>query len=167
MVLAPEPQAHFVVGHMRAHIDPPALTVAVNVHGTTHACFIGGSPGLVVLARPEAPRVHLLAVDGWPGEVVELHGPHGRHHGEIVVGEPGVVVAPPSVVVETPGVVVGAPGVVVGAPGVVVGAPGVVVGAPGVVVGGPSVVVGAPGVVVGAGVEVHGGGRGHGHDHGR
>jgi hypothetical protein len=147
LVLAPEPQAHFVVGHMRARVDPPYLTVAVNVRGTTHACLVGWAPGSVVLVGPEAPRVHLLAVDAWPGEVVEVHGLHGRHHGEVVVG--------------TAGVVVGGPGVVVEAPSLVVEAPRVVIGAPGVVVGGP-------GVVVGAGAELHGPdvGRGRGHDHG-
>jgi hypothetical protein len=145
LVLAPEPQAHFVVGHMRARIDPPYLTVAVNVSGATHACLVGWSPGSVVLVGPQAPRVHLLAVDAWPGEVVEVHGPHGKHHGEFV----------------------GAGGVVVGMPGVVVEAPSLVVEAPGVVIGAPGVLVGGPGVVVGGGIEGHdrGEGRGRGHDH--
>jgi hypothetical protein len=164
LVLAPEPQAHFVVGHMRARVDPAQLTVAVNLHGTTHACLAGWQPGSIVVVGPQAPPVHLLAVDSWPGEVVDVHGLHGMHREEMLVGAPGVAV-------NGPGVVVGVPGVVVGAPGVVVGVPGVVVGGPGVVVGGPRVVVGGPGVVVGGGVEVHGGGgvgwghhHGHGHD---
>jgi hypothetical protein len=147
LVLAPEPHAHFLVGHLRARVNPAHLTVAVKLHGTTHACLVGWSPGSVVLVGPEAPRVHLLVADAaWPAEVVEVHG-HGRFREEIVAAAPGVVV-------EGPSVVVGAPAVVVGVPGVVVGAPGVVIG--------------APGVVVGAGVEVRGGeGHGHGHDHGR
>jgi hypothetical protein len=175
VVLAPEPQAHFVVGHLRARVDPPELTVAVNLHGTTHACLSGWSPGTVFVEGPEAPRVHLLAVDAWPGEVVEVHGLHG-HHEQVLAGVPGVVVDGPGVVIDAPrvvvgapGVVVGAPGVIVGGPGVVVGGPGVVVGGPGVVVGGPRVVVGGPGVFVGGGAEVHGGGGigwGHGHGHG-
>jgi hypothetical protein len=119
VVLAPEPHAHFVVGHMPALVDAPQVTVAVNAHGATHACLLGWSPGSVVVVGPEAPRVHVLAVDAWPGEVVEVHGRHGKH-GEVVVGAPGVVIGAPGVVVEGPGVVVGAPGVVVGAPGVVV-----------------------------------------------
>jgi hypothetical protein len=150
LALAPEPQAHFVVGHMRALVDPPHLTVAVTEHGATHACLYGWSPGAVIVEGPEAPRLHLLAVDAWPGEVVEVRGPHGRHHGEVVVGAPGAVVDAPGVVVNGPSVVVGAPQIDVGAPGVVVGAPGVIVGAPGVVVSAPGVVVGAPGVIVGA-----------------
>jgi len=147
LVLAPEPQAHFVVGHMRARVDPPYLTVAVNAGGTTHACLVGWSPGSVVLIGPEAPRVHLLTVNAWPDEVVDVHGPHGRHHGDGVVG---------------------AGGVVVGAPGLVVDAPSLVVEATGVVIGTPGVVVGGPGVVVGGGVEGHdrGEGRGRGQDHG-
>jgi hypothetical protein len=143
LVLAPEPQAHFVVGHMRARVDPVQLTVAVNAHGTTHACLAGWSPGSVVLVGPEAPRVHLLAVETWPGETVVLHGPHGKHHEEIV-----------------------------GPAGVVVGGPRVVLDAPSVVVQGPSFVVGGPGVVVGGGAVVHGTGgdwghheHGHGHEH--
>jgi hypothetical protein len=134
LVLAPEPQAHFVVGRMRARIDPVRLTVAVNERGTTHACLVGWSPGSVVFVGPQAPRVHLLAVEGWPGEVVELRGPHGKHHGEIV----------------------GAEGVVFGGPSVVVGAPGFVVGRPGVVVGG--------GAEVHGGGWGPGHGHGHGHE---
>jgi hypothetical protein len=161
LVLAPEPQAHFVVGHIRTRVDPVHVTVAVNAHGKTHACLVGWAPGAVVVTGPAAPRVHLLAVEGWPGEVVEMHGHHGHVHGEVVVGEPGVYVTGPHVegpsvvvagphFVAPPPVIVGAPGVVVGGPGVIVGPPGVVVGAPPhVVVGGPSVVVGGPGVVVG------------------
>jgi hypothetical protein len=143
VVLAPEPQGHFVVGHLRARVDPPELTVAVSAHGTTHACLVGWAPGSVVLVGPEAPRVHLLAVEAWPGEVVAVHGPHGHVHGEVAVGAPGVVIESPSIVVGTPGVVVGVPGFVVG----------------------------GPGVVVGGGAEVHGGvgwghgHHGHGHDH--
>jgi hypothetical protein len=123
LLLAPEPHAHFFVGHMRARVNPPYVTVAVNARGRTHACLVGWVPGSVVVVGPQAPRLHLLAVESWPGEVVEVHGPHGRFHEEIVVGAPGVVVEAPSLVVAPPEVVVGAPGVVVGAPGVVVGAP--------------------------------------------
>jgi hypothetical protein len=105
LTLAPEPQAHFVVGHMPEILSAPQVTVAVKVHGTTHACLVGWSPGSVVVVGPAAPRLHLLAVDAWPGEVVEVHRWHGEH-GEVIVGAPGVVV-------EGPGVVVGAPGVIV------------------------------------------------------
>jgi len=144
VVLAPDPTAHFVVGHVRTRVDPVNVTVVVRDHGHAHACLVGWAPGTVVVVGRAAPRVHLLAVDTWgPGEVVEIHG---KHHGEVVVGAPGVVV--------------GAPGVVVGAPGVVVGAPGVVVGAPGVVVGGP-VLVGGPGHV-NIHENIHVGGGGHG-----
>ncbi len=120
VVLAPEPQAHFFVGHLRARVDPAYLTVAVNARGATHACLVGWSPGAVVVVGPEAPRVHLFAVEAWPGEVVELHGHgkvHGEVHGEVVVGAPGVVIGAPAVVVEGPSIVVGAPGIVVGEPG--------------------------------------------------
>jgi hypothetical protein len=148
LVLAPEPQAHFVVGHMRARVDPQYLTIAVSDRGRAHACLVGWSPGSVVVVGPAAPRVHLLAVEAWPGEVVEVRGPRGKYRGEVVVGEPGLVVGAPAVVVE--------------APSLVVGTPGVVVAAPGVVVGGPT-------VVVGAGATVHGSGVGWagGHDHGQ
>jgi len=142
VVLAPDPTAHFVVGHMRTRVDPVNVTVAVRERGHTHVCLVGWQPGAVVLVGPAAPRVHLLAVDAWPGEVVEVHG---RHH-EVVVGAPGVVVGAPEVVVGAPAVVVGAPGVVVGAPGVVVGAPG-------------PVFVGGPGHVVHGGGGWHGGHR--------
>jgi hypothetical protein len=125
VALAPEPQGHFVVGHAPAIVDAPQVTLAVHAHGTTHACLVGWSPGSVVVVGPGAPRVHVLAVDAWPDEVVEVHERHGKH-GEVVVGAPGVVVDAPRVVVGMPGVVVGAPGVVVGAPGVIVGAPSVV-----------------------------------------
>lgn len=118
--LTPEPQAHFVVGHVPALVDAPEVTVAVNAHGATHACLVGWAPGSVVLMGPDAPRVHVLAVDAWPDEAIEVRGRHG------VVGAPGVVVNAPGVVVNTPGIVVGLPGVVVDAPGVVVGG-GVVV----------------------------------------
>ncbi len=139
LVLVPEPQGHFVVGHLHARVDPTYVTVAVNARGTTHACLVGWMPGSFVFVGPEAPRVHLLAVDAWPGEVVEVHGPHGRFREEVVGGGPGVVV----------------------------GAPGVVVQAPSLIVEPPAVVVGA-GVFVGGGAEVRGGPRrGHGHDHGR
>jgi hypothetical protein len=143
VALAPEPQGHFLVAHIGARVDPPHVTVAVNVHGATHACLVGWAPGSVVVVGPGAPRVHLLAVEAWPGEVVEMHGRHGHLHGEVEVGGPGVVV----------------------------GAPAVVIGAPAVVVATPGVVVGAPGVVIGGGAEVHGGvgwghERGHGHGHG-
>lgn len=153
LTLAPEPQGHFVVGHVEAHVEPVHVTVAVTRHGATHACLVGWQPASVVVVGPEAPRVHLFRVEAWPGEVVEVHGPHGHHHDYVEV-EPGVVFEPPGVVVQAPGVfvappVVAGPGVVVEAPGVAVHAPGVVVGAPGVVVGAPGVVVGAPGVVVG------------------
>jgi hypothetical protein len=114
IVLTPEPHGHFVVGHLQTRVDPPHVTVAVSLHGTTHACLVGWSPGSVVLVAPEAPRVHLLAVEAWPGEVVEVHG-HGRHHGEVLVASPGVVVGTPAVVVETPSLVVEPPSVVVGA----------------------------------------------------
>jgi hypothetical protein len=150
LVLAPEPHAHFFVGRMRARVNPPYMTVAVNEGGTTHACLYGWVPGSVVVVGPQAPRLHLLAVDAWPGEVVEVHGPHGRFHEEVVVGAPGVVVEAPSLVVAPPEVVVGAPGVVVGG-GVVFGGPPV----GGVVVGGPPVEV----------REHGGGGWGRGHDH--
>ena len=142
VVLEPAPEAHFVIGHLRTRVDPTRVTLAVNVRGATHAVLVGWSPGAVVVVGPEAPRVHLLAVDAWPGEVVELHGGHGRHHEEVVVG---------------------APGVVVGAPGFVVEGPGVVVGPPGVVLGGPSAVV-RGGVVVGGGVVAEGADRAHGHE---
>jgi hypothetical protein len=145
VVLAPDPTTHFVVGHVRTRVDPINVTVAVNAHGHTHACLYGWQPGAVVVVGPAAPRVHLLAVESWPGEVVEIHG---KHHGEVIV--------------ERPGVIVGAPAVVVGAPAVVVGAPGVVVGAPGVVVGGPGVFVGGPGHV-NIHENIHVGGGGHGH----
>jgi hypothetical protein len=59
LVLTPEPQGHFVVGHLHTRIDPPHVTVAVSLRGTTHACLVGWSPGSVVLVGPEAPRVHL------------------------------------------------------------------------------------------------------------
>jgi hypothetical protein len=157
VALAPEPQGHFVVGNIRARVDPPELTVAVSAHGSTHACLVGWAPGSVVVVGPQAPRVHLLAVEAWPGEVVAVHGPHGHVHGEVAVGAPGAVVESPSVVVGTPSVVVGAPAVVVGTPGVVVGAPGLVVGGPGVVVGG--------GAEVHAGIGWGHGHHGHGHDH--
>ncbi len=148
VVLAPDPTTHFFVGHVRTRVDPVNVTVAVREHGHTHACLVGWQPGAVVVVGPAAPRVHLMAVEAWPGDaVVEVHG---RHHGEVVVGAPGVVVGAPAVVVGAPNVVVGAPGVVVGAPGVVVGAPGAVV------VGGPG-----PGHV-NVHENVHVGGGGHG-----
>jgi hypothetical protein len=137
LVLVPEPQGHFVIGHLHTRVDPAFVTVAVTARGGTHACLVGWTAGSVVVVGPEAPRVHLLVVDAWPGEVVEVHG-HGRFREDVVVG----------------------------APGVVVGAPAVVVEAPSLVLGPPAVVVGAPAVVVGAGVEVRGG-PGHGHGHGR
>jgi hypothetical protein len=114
LVLTPEPQAHFFFGHLRTRVDPPHVTVAVSVHGATHACLVGWSPGAVVLVGPEAPRVRLLVVDAWPGEVIEVHG-HGRHHGEVAVTSPGVVIGAPAVVVESPSLVVEPPSVVVGA----------------------------------------------------
>jgi hypothetical protein len=117
LVLAPEPSAHFFVGHLRTRVNPAYLTVAVSVRGTTHAGLVGWSPGAVVVVGPEAPRLHLLVVDAWPGEVVELLGPHGMFHGGVVVGGPELVVEGPSVVVGPPAVVVGVPGVVI-APGV-------------------------------------------------
>jgi hypothetical protein len=101
LVLVPAPEGHFVMGHIGARIDPPHLTVAVNAHGATHACLVGWAPGSVVVVGPKAPRVHLLAVEAWPGEVIEVHGRHGHVHDEVVVGAPAVVV------VGTPGVVVG------------------------------------------------------------
>jgi hypothetical protein len=113
VVLAPEPQGHFVVGHLHARVDPPQFTVAVNAQGATHACLVGWAPGSVVVVGPAAPRVHLLAVETWQGEVVDVHM-HARHHEEVMVEGPGVVVGGPSVVVETPGVVVSGPSVVVG-----------------------------------------------------
>ena len=175
LALTPEPQAHFVVGRLPALVDPPEFTVAVHTGPTTHACLVGWAPGAVVVVRPDAPRIHLLAVDAWPGEGVEVRGPHGMHRGEVVVGAPGIAVGAPGIGFNAPGVVVNAPGVVVGAPGVVVGAPGaVVVGPPGlgigpppgVVVGGPRAVVGGPGFAVGATVHGPGVGWGHAHEHG-
>lgn len=168
LVLAPEPQGHFVVGHLRSRVDPVHVTVAVNAHGRTHACLVGWSPGAVVVVGPQAPRVRLLAVES-PGEV-EVPGRHWRHHAELVVGAPGVVVGAPEVTTGAPGVVVGGPGVVLGGPGVVVGGPGVVVGGPGVAIGGPRAFVGPPGLVVGPPGVVHGPGGGNGwgpgHEHG-
>jgi len=158
LVLAPEPQGHFLVGHMNAHLEPVRVTIAVNARGTTHAALVGWSPGAVVLVGPRAPRVHLFTVEAWPGEVVvEEHGPHGRHHhADYVAVEPGVVVEGPSVVVQAPVVAVQPPSVVIGGPEVVVGAPGVVVAPPLPVPGG--VVIGAPRPALGGAVEVHGGG---------
>jgi hypothetical protein len=145
LVLAPEPQGHFVVAPLRTRIDPVHVTVAVNAHGHTHACLVGWSPGTVVVVGPEAPRAHFLVE---PPVMVEVPGHHGHHHVEYV-GAPGVVVGTPGVVVEPPSVAIGGPPVVVGAPGVFVSPPGLAVSPPGVVVGGPNVVVGGPGVVVG------------------
>ncbi len=111
VVLTPAPKGRFVVGHVRTRVDPVHVTVAVNVHGATHACLVGWVPGKVVVVGHKAPRVHVFVVAQpvWDEDgVVVLHG---HHHGH--------------------GVVVGAPGVVVGAPGIVVGAPGVVVHEPG------------------------------------
>jgi len=122
VVLAPDPTAHFVVGHVKTRVDPVNVTVVVRDHGHAHACLVGWHPGTVVVVGPAAPRVHLLAVETWPGEVVEVHG-HG-HHGEVIVERPGVIVGGPTVVVGAPAVVVGGPHVVVGGPGVVVGGPG-------------------------------------------
>jgi hypothetical protein len=140
LVLAPEPQAHFFVGHLRTRVDPTRMTVVVNERGMRHACLVGWSPGTVVVIGPEAPRLHLLAVDDWGGEV-ELRERHGHHREGVVVAEPGVVVGGPSLLVEAP----------------VFAPPAVVVGAPGVVVGGPT-------VVLGGGVDV---GRGHDREHDR
>ncbi len=137
MALAPEPQGHFLVGTLPVRVDPPQLTVAVNVHGATHACLVGWTPGALVVAGPDAPRLHLFAVDAWPGEA--------HVGGEVAVAAPGVAVAAPGVAVAAPHVAVQVPGVVVATPRVVVNAPGVVVGAPGVVVGGPGVFVEGPG----------------------
>jgi len=125
VVLAPQPHARFVVGHMRSRVDPVHVTVAVNEHGRTHACLVGWHPGVAVVYGPAVVPVPLYAVDTWHDDDGEVEF-HGRH-GEVVVGAPGVVVGGPEVVVGAPGVVVGAPGVVVGAPGVVVGAPGAVI----------------------------------------
>jgi hypothetical protein len=94
VVLAPEPHAHFVVGHVPALVDAPQVTIAVRAHGTTHACLVGWSPGAVVVVGPQAPRVHVFAVDAWPDEVVEVHGRHG-----VVVGAPSVIIGAPTVVV--------------------------------------------------------------------
>ena len=118
IVLAPQPSVKFVVGKVKTRVDPVHVTVAVNVHGATHACLVGWHPGVAVVYGPTVTPVHFYAVEEWP-EDVEIHG-HGHGHGHVVVSGPGVVVGP-SVVVGAPGVVVvGAPGVVVGAPGVVV-----------------------------------------------
>jgi hypothetical protein len=88
VVLAPEPHAHFVVGHVPALIDAPQVTVAMRAHGTTHACLVGWAPGSVVVVGPQAPHVHVLAVvDAWPDEVIEVHAPHG-----VIVGAPTVVI---------------------------------------------------------------------------
>ena len=111
VVLAPDSGGHFVVGRVRSRIDPVDVTVAVNDHGVTHAGLIGWSPGSVVFVGPEAPRVHLLAVDRW------------ARPGEVVVGAPGVVVGGPGVLVGGHGVI-GGPGVVVGGPGMMGGPPG-------------------------------------------
>jgi hypothetical protein len=164
VVLEPQPEAHFFVGHLRTRVDPSRVTLVVNDHGRSHACLVGWSPGTVVVVGPEAPRVHLLAVEGWGGEV-ELRGHHGHFREGVVVGEPGVVVGAPGVVVEGPSVVVGAPGVIVPGPGIIVPpGPGVLVPAPGVVLGGPSVALGGSGVVRGGAVVSGEVGRGHDHD---
>jgi hypothetical protein len=166
VVLEPQPEAHFFVGHLRTRVDPTRVTLVVNERGRSHACLVGWSPGSVVVVGPEAPRVHLLAVDGWAGEGVELRGRHGHFHEGVVVGEPGVVVGAPGVVVEGPGVVLGPPGVIVPGPGVFVPpTPGVVVGGPSVVLGGPSVALGGSGVVRGGAVVGGEVGRGHDRDH--
>ncbi len=102
IVLQPDPQLHYVVGHMRTRVDPAHVTIAVADHGHTHACLVGWAPGAVVVVGPAAPHVHLLAVDAWPGEVVEIHG---KHRGDVVVGAPGVVVGVPGIVVGGPVIV--------------------------------------------------------------
>jgi hypothetical protein len=83
--LAPEPHAHFAVGHLPALIDAPRVTIAVHAHGATHACLVGWSPGAVLLVGPQAPRLHVLAVvDAWPDEVIEHRDwgwGHHHHHG--------------------------------------------------------------------------------------
>jgi hypothetical protein len=145
IVLAPEPQGHFVVGHMRAHVEPVRVTLAVNARGAPHACLVGWVPGAVLVAGPAAPRVHLFTAEVWPGEAVEVNPHHGHHHVDYVTQEPAVVVGGPAVVVEAPGIVVGPPAVEVVGPRVVVGAPGVVVGRE-VIVGGPGVFVGPAGL---------------------
>jgi hypothetical protein len=167
LVLAPEPQGHFVVAHMRTRVDPVHVTVAVNAHGHTHACLVGWAPGSVVVVGPQAPRVHWVAMEPPlpPGEIVEVGGRHGHHHVEYV-GGPGVVVEGPGVAVGGPSVVVGAPNVLVNPPGVIVSPPGVVLGGPGVVIGGPRAIVGPPGVVVGGPPGPVHGGWGHEHEHG-
>jgi hypothetical protein len=104
LTLTPDPQAHFAVGHLPALFDAPHVTVAVHERDTTHAGLLGWSGG-VVLVGPGAPRVHLVAVDTWPGEVIEVHRVHGKHV--------GVIADAPDAVVEGPGVVVGAPGDIV------------------------------------------------------
>lgn len=140
VVLAPQPKVKFVVGKVKSRVDPVHVTVAVNVHGKTHACLVGWHPGVAVVIGPAAPRVHIYAVEEWPDEI-EIHGRH--HHDDDHEDDE----------------------VEVGGPRVVVGGPRVVVGAPAVVVGGPHVVIGAPGaVVVGGGrgeVHVHAGHHGH------
>jgi hypothetical protein len=93
VVLAPDPTNHFMVGQMRARVDPLNVTVAVSDHGKTHAAIVGWQPGTVIVTGPDAPRVHLL-----------VNGPAVR------VGGPGVVVGAPGVVVDGP------PGVVLGGP---------------------------------------------------
>ncbi len=155
IVLAPEPQGHFVVGHLRTRIDPTHVTLAVSAHGRTHACLVGWAPGSVVVVGPSAPRVHLLAVEALPGEI-EVRGRHGRGRGEFIVGGPGVVVDAPGIEVGAPGVIVGGPGFpapgLPGPPGLPLPGVGLPLPGAGLPVPGPGVVRG-PGVVVGAGHE--------------
>jgi hypothetical protein len=113
VVLEPEPGGHFVVGHMRAHVDPERVTIAVRRHGRVHACLVGWSPGAVVVVGPGAPRIPFFAVEAWPGDV-EWRGRH--HHGEVVVGGPELVVGAPPLPAP-PGVVVGVHGSLPGPPG--------------------------------------------------
>lgn len=43
VVLEPDPQAHYVIGHVRTRVDPVNVTVAVNEHGVTHDVSSGGN----------------------------------------------------------------------------------------------------------------------------
>lgn len=126
IVLAPQPKVKFVVGKVKTRVDPIHVTVAVNVHGTTHACLVGWHPGVVVVYGPTAPPpVRFYAVEAWDDDDDDHGHGHGHHgHGQVVVGGPGVVVTGPGIVVGGPSVVVGAPGIVVGGPGIVVGGGG-------------------------------------------
>jgi hypothetical protein len=74
VALEPQPHTHFLAGNLRTRIEPLHVTIAVTANGTTHACLAGWSPGSVVSAGRDAPRVRLLVVEAWPGPSVELQG---------------------------------------------------------------------------------------------